>query len=29
MAAFFSTIMTFLFKARDRVLVWQKGIIKW
>ena len=29
MAAFFSTIMTVLFKLRDRVLVWQKGIIKW
>ena len=29
MAAFFSTIMTALFKVRDRVLVWQKGIIKW
>jgi NitT/TauT family transport system permease protein len=29
MAAFFSTIMTLLFKLRDRVLVWQKGIIKW
>ena len=29
MAAFFSTIMTLLFKARDRVLVWQKGTIKW
>jgi NitT/TauT family transport system permease protein len=29
MAAFFSTIMTLLFKARDRVLVWQKGVIKW
>lgn len=29
MAAFFSTIMTILFKARDRVLVWQKGVIKW
>jgi NitT/TauT family transport system permease protein len=29
MAAFFSTIMTLLFKARDRVLVWQKGMIKW
>ena len=25
MAAFFSTIMTLLFKVRDRVLVWQKG----
>jgi NitT/TauT family transport system permease protein len=29
MAAFFSTIMTALFKIRDRVLVWQKGTIKW
>ena len=29
MAAFFSTIMTVLFKVRDRMLVWQKGIIKW
>jgi NitT/TauT family transport system permease protein len=29
MAAFFSTIMTTLFKIRDRVLVWQKGVIKW
>lgn len=29
MAAFFSTIMTMLFKVRDRVLVWQKGAIKW
>jgi NitT/TauT family transport system permease protein len=29
MAAFFSTIMTGLFKLRDRVLVWQKGVIKW
>jgi NitT/TauT family transport system permease protein len=29
MAAFFSTIMTGLFKVRDRVLVWQKGTIKW
>jgi NitT/TauT family transport system permease protein len=29
MAAFFSTIMTGLFKVRDRVLVWQKGAIKW
>jgi NitT/TauT family transport system permease protein len=29
MAAFFSTIMTVLFKMRDRVLVWQKGVIKW
>jgi NitT/TauT family transport system permease protein len=29
MAAFFSSIMTVLFKIRDRVLVWQKGVIKW
>lgn len=29
MAAFFSTIMTLLFKVRDRVLNWQKGMIKW
>lgn len=29
MAAFFSTIMSVLFKVRDRVLVWQKGVIKW
>jgi NitT/TauT family transport system permease protein len=29
MAVFFSTIMTLLFRLRDRVLVWQKGVIKW
>jgi len=29
MAGFFSTLMTLLFKVRDRLLVWQKGIIKW
>lgn len=29
MAAFFSALMTLLFKARDRVLKWQKGVIKW
>ena len=29
MAVFFSTIMTLLFKVRDRVLGWQKGVIKW
>jgi len=29
MAAFFSSVMTLLFKVRDIVLVWQKGIIKW
>lgn len=29
MAVFFSTIMTALFRVRDRILVWQKGTIKW
>jgi NitT/TauT family transport system permease protein len=29
MAFFFSTLMTLLFKLRDRVLVWQKGVIRW
>lgn len=29
MAAFFSTIMTLLFKLRDHVLGWQKGVIRW
>ena len=29
MAAFFSTIMTLLFKVCERVLGWQKGMIKW
>jgi NitT/TauT family transport system permease protein len=29
MATFFSTIMTLLFKLRDWLLVWQKGVIKW
>jgi NitT/TauT family transport system permease protein len=29
MALFFSSVMTLLFKVRDRVLVWQKGVIKW
>jgi NitT/TauT family transport system permease protein len=29
MAAFFSGVMTLLFKARDRVLSWQKGVIRW
>ncbi|QDU18404.1 ABC transporter permease [Urbifossiella limnaea] len=28
-AAFFSTLMTLLFKVRDRVLRWQQGVIKW
>ena len=29
MAVFFSGLMTLLFKVRDRVLSWQKGIIRW
>jgi NitT/TauT family transport system permease protein len=29
MAVFFSGLMTILFKARDRVLSWQKGVIRW
>jgi NitT/TauT family transport system permease protein len=29
MAVLFSTIMTLLFKVRDWVLAWQKGVIKW
>jgi NitT/TauT family transport system permease protein len=29
MSIFFSSIMTALFRVRDRVLVWQKGTIKW
>jgi NitT/TauT family transport system permease protein len=29
MSGFFSSIMTLLFVIRDRVLVWQKGVIKW
>lgn len=29
MAVFFSAVMTLLFKIRDRILVWQKGVIKW
>jgi NitT/TauT family transport system permease protein len=29
MTAFCSTLMTLLFKVRDRVLTWQKGVIKW
>jgi len=28
-AAFCSSLMTLLFKVRDRVLKWQKGVIKW
>jgi NitT/TauT family transport system permease protein len=29
MSAFFSGIMTLLFKLRDRILGWQKGLIRW
>lgn len=29
MAVVFSTLLTLLFKLRDRVLSWQKGVIKW
>lgn len=29
MSVFFSSLMTLLFKVRDRILVWQKGTIKW
>ena len=29
MAVFFSSLMTLLFKVRNRVLKWQKGVIKW
>jgi NitT/TauT family transport system permease protein len=29
MAAFFSGLMTLLFATRDRVLGWQKGVIRW
>ncbi|HEY3290377.1 MAG TPA: ABC transporter permease, partial [Anaerolineae bacterium] len=28
-AVIFSSIITLLFTIRDRVLVWQKGVIKW
>lgn len=28
-AVLFSVIVTLLFKVRDKVLVWQKGVIKW
>jgi NitT/TauT family transport system permease protein len=29
MSAFFSGLMTLLFKVRDWVLGWQKGVIRW
>ena len=28
-ATVFSSLITLLFRIRDRVLVWQKGVIKW
>ncbi|MBQ7943748.1 MAG: ABC transporter permease subunit [Lachnospiraceae bacterium] len=28
-ALFFSVIVTLLFRVRDKVLIWQKGVIKW
>ena len=28
-AVVFSLLVTLLFKVRDRVLIWQKGMIKW
>jgi NitT/TauT family transport system permease protein len=29
MGVFFSSLLTLLFKIRDWVLVWQKGVIQW
>jgi NitT/TauT family transport system permease protein len=29
MAVFFSSLMTLLFKARDRLMGWQQGLIRW
>ena len=29
MAVFFSGLMSLLFLARDRLLRWQKGVLKW
>ena len=29
MAVLFSAVITLLFKARDRFLAWQKGLIRW
>ena len=28
-AVVFSILITLLFRVRDKVLVWQKGVIKW
>ena len=29
MIVFFSTLMTLLFRVRDRALKWQKGVFRW
>ena len=29
MGVFFSSLLTLLFKLRDWILVWQKGVIQW
>jgi len=29
MALMCSTLITFLFRLRDRLLAWQKGLVKW
>jgi hypothetical protein len=29
MGFFFSGLLTLLFKVRDWILVWQKGVIQW
>jgi NitT/TauT family transport system permease protein len=29
MSVIFSGIITLMFRARDKVLVWQRGLIKW
>jgi NitT/TauT family transport system permease protein len=29
MAVFFSSLMTLLFKVRDRIMGWQQGLIRW
>jgi NitT/TauT family transport system permease protein len=29
MALTYSTLITLLFRLRDRLLAWQKGLVKW
>jgi NitT/TauT family transport system permease protein len=29
MALIFSGLITLLFRARDRLLAWQKGLVRW